>query len=119
MYFLLDRRAAFLSCTYTGHMCSAWRELDLGQWKQSVLKDFLCWHSGPLGPASRERTRVTGLNVIEARVGCGQAAIDAGRSKLGNISGLRKAMISSISLLRSVRTCRQSGMKAPACSTQR
>src|SRR5580704_8984813 len=46
---------------------------------------------GPVGPASRERTRVTGLNVIEARVGCGQAAIDAGRSKLGNISGLRQA----------------------------
>jgi len=54
-----------------------------------------------------------------AMVGCGQAAIDAGRSKLGNTSGLRKPMISSISPPRSVRTCKPSGMKAPACSTQR
>src|SRR5215831_17400267 len=98
-------------------MCSTWRELDLGPWKQSVLKDFLYRHSAPAGPTSRERPGDRDL--IEAQVGCGQAAIDAGRSKLGNTSGLRKAMISSISPLRSVRTCRPSGMKAPTCSAQR
>jgi len=49
------RRATFLSCTYAGNMCSTWRELDLGQWKQSVLKDFLYRHSAPGVPASRER----------------------------------------------------------------
>jgi hypothetical protein len=49
------RRATFLSCTYAGNMCSTWRELDLGQWKQSVLKDFLYRHSAPAGPTSRER----------------------------------------------------------------
>ena len=44
-----------MSCTYAGNMSSTWRELDLGQWKQSVLKDFLYRHSAPVGPASRER----------------------------------------------------------------
>src|SRR6516225_10697149 len=119
MYFPPCRRATFLSCTYPGNVCSTWRELDLGQWKQSVLKDFLYRHSAPVVPTSRERPGGQGLNVIEARVGCGQAAIDAGRSKPGNTSGLRKPMISSISPPRSVRTCRPSGMKAPACSSQR
>src|SRR5215467_8241683 len=74
---------------------------------------------GPRRSGLLRTARVTGLNVIEARAGCGQAATDAGRSKLGNTSGLRKAMISSISPLRSVRTLRESGMKAPACSAQR
>src|SRR5262249_50833663 len=101
------------------NMCSTWRELDLGQWKQSVLKDFRYRHSAPVGPASLEQPGCQGLNVIEARVGCGQAATEAGGSKLGNGSGLRKAMSSSISPPRSVRTCRPSGMKAPACSSQR
>src|SRR5215469_8469958 len=94
-------------------------ELDLGHWKQPVLRDFVCGHLAPVGPASRERPGWQGLNVIGARGGCGQAAIEAGRSKRGNTSGVRKAVISSISPRRSVRTERESGMKAPACSTQR
>ena len=36
-----------MSCTYAGNVCSTRGELDLGQWKQSVLKDFLYRHSAP------------------------------------------------------------------------
>jgi hypothetical protein len=49
------RESDFLSCTYAGNMCSTWRELDLGHWKQPVLKDVLYRHSAPGGPTSRER----------------------------------------------------------------
>src|SRR5215472_13913680 len=59
LLFLPCRRATFLSCTYAGNVCSTWRELDLGQWKQSVLKDFLYRHSAPQGPGLPGTARVT------------------------------------------------------------
>ena len=48
MYFSLQE-SDVLELHIYGNMCSTWRELDLGQWKESVLKDFLYRHSAPVG----------------------------------------------------------------------